>query len=96
MGQLLFDRFTYLHFASGIIAYFFDLSLLQFIILHTIFEIIENTKFGINFINKYLFSWPGGKSDSDRIINNIGDTIGALIGWLSAYLISYNSLKIQK
>lgn len=96
MGQLLFDRFTYLHFASGIISYFFGLSLLQFLVLHTIFEIIENTKFGINFINKYLFFWPGGKSESDSIINNIGDTIGALIGWISAYLISYNSLKIQK
>ena len=87
MGLQLFDQFTYLHFASGIIFYFFGNSIIVTIILHTLFEIIENTKFGLNIINNYLFFWPGGKPYSDSILNIIGDTIGVIIGWLSAYYI---------
>ena len=45
---------------------------------------IENTPQGINFINKYLVFWPGGKDYPDSAINSIGDTIFASIGWLSA------------
>ena len=85
MGYKLFDQFTYLHFAVGIIFYFWNISLLNSIILHTIFEFIENTTFGMNLINKYIIFWPGGKSSSDSFINIIGDTLGVIIGWLSAY-----------
>ena len=87
MGTKLFDQYTYLHFASGIIAYFWNISLQNWIILHIIFEILENTQMGMNFINKYITFWPGGKPKSDSGINSIGDTIGAIIGWLSAYYI---------
>lgn len=85
MGDYLLDQYTYLHFASGIIAYFWNISLVQWIILHTVFEIIENTKIGVHIINKYMIFWPGGKPKADSFINNIGDTIGAILGWLSAY-----------
>ena len=87
MGVKLFDKYTYLHFAVGIVVYFFDISILQWIVLHTIFEIIENTPMGMNIINKYITFWPGGKPSADTIINNIGDTIGAVIGWISAYYL---------
>ena len=86
MGTKLLDQYTYLHFASGIIAYFWNINLKNWIIIHTFFEILENTKFGVYTINKFKY-WPGGKPYSDNIINIIGDTIGALIGWLSAYYI---------
>ena len=85
MGDYLLDQYTYLHFASGIIAYFWNISLVQWIILHTVFEIIENTKIGVHIINKYMIFWPGGKPKADSFTNNVGDTIGALLGWLSAY-----------
>ena len=41
----------------------------------------------MNIINKYIVFWPGGKPKSDSIINIIGDTFGAIIGWLSAYYV---------
>jgi hypothetical protein len=86
MGKFTFDQFTYLHFASGIIAYFWGLPIYVWFILHTIFEILENSKFGIKLINK-IFFWPGGKPKADSFINIVGDTIGAMIGWGSAYLV---------
>ena len=87
MGTKLFDQYTYLHFAIGITAYFWNISLINWIILHIIFEFIENTQIGMNIINKYIVLWPGGKQKSDTITNSIGDTFGAIIGWLSAYYL---------
>lgn len=85
MGLKILDQYTYLHFASGIIAYFFGLPVVWWFIAHTIFEITENTHAGINIINNYFKFWPGGKPHPDSFINMLGDTIGTLIGWLSAY-----------
>ena len=87
MGTRYFDQYTYLHFAVGILAYFWNISLVIWAILHTIFEFLENTKMGVNVINKYLIFWPGGKPSSDTIYNSIGDTIGAIFGWVSAYCL---------
>ena len=87
MGTRYFDQYTYLHFAVGILAYFWNISLLNWTILHTIFEFLENTKIGVNVINKYIILWPGGKPSSDTIYNSIGDTVGAIFGWVSAYYL---------
>lgn len=87
MGVYILDQYFYLHFAVGIIAYFWNISLLHFFIIHTIFEILENTKTFMYIINNYILAWPGGKQESDTIINNIGDTIGAMLGWYSAYYL---------
>ena len=87
MGNQLFDQYTYLHFAVGIIVYFWNISVPIWFVLHTTFEFLENTQMGMNIINKYMVFWPGGKSKSDSIINIIGDTIGAIIGWISAYYL---------
>lgn len=87
MGYQLFDQYTYLHLASGIIAYFWGLSFWFWFIIHTIFEILENTSQGIWFINNIIQVWPGGKSRPDLFINIIGDTIGAILGWISAYYL---------
>jgi hypothetical protein len=87
MGNTLFDHYTYLHFAVGIVCYFWDISLLNLCILHTIFELLENTPLGMNIINKYIPFWPGGKPESDSLLNSIGDTIGCIIGWLTAYYL---------
>lgn len=87
MGQLLFDMYTYLHFAVGIISYFWDIPLLYFFILHTLFEYIENTNIGLFIINNYITFWPGGKPKPDSFINRIGDSIGAILGWISAYYL---------
>lgn len=86
MGFLLFDQYTYLHFCVGSIAFFFGIPIHIWFILHTIFEIIENNKYGVKILNKVPF-WPGGKSNNDTLINSIGDTIGTMLGWIVAYLI---------
>jgi hypothetical protein len=88
MGNKLFDKFTYLHFASGITTYYWNISFTWMLILHTIFEILENTSTGIHIIDNYITFWPGGKVRADSLINSIGDTIGVIIGWVSAYYIS--------
>ncbi len=87
MGKRLFDQYTYLHFASGITSYFWNVDLLTTIILHTIFEILENTNVGMKIINKYIKLWPGGKPSKDSFINSVGDTIGIILGWTTAYMI---------
>ena len=55
MGLKLFDQYTYLHFSVGIIAYFWNVSLLNWIIIHTIFEVLENTQMAMDFINNKMF-----------------------------------------
>jgi hypothetical protein len=87
MGYRYFDQYTYLHFAVGIVLYFWNISLLNLVILHTIFEFLENTQMGRNIINQYIVFWPGGKRKSDTIINNVGDTLGSIFGWVSAYYL---------
>lgn len=88
MGYRFVDEYTYLHFAVGIVVYFWNISLLNWVILHTIFEFLENTQMGVNIINRYIKFWPGGKPKADTIVNNLGDTFGAVFGWLSAYYLN--------
>lgn len=79
------DKYTYLHFAVGVVMYYLGFSLTLTIVLHIIFEVVENTPEGIRFINRYMaWFWPGGKDEPDASINMIGDTCGAALGWLSA------------
>lgn len=89
MGGKIVDQFTYLHFAVGVIVYFWGISLPSWLIIHTIYELFEITPIGITFINTYFGKlWPGGgKHVAEPIINGVGDTFGALFGWLSAYYL---------
>ena len=57
MGTRMFDQYTYLHFAVGIIVYFWSISILNWFILHTIFEFLENTQIGINIIHLWRFKF---------------------------------------
>ncbi len=86
MGSFFLDQFSLLHFSTGVIMYFWGFSLLTSFILHTLFEIIENTPFGIRLINtQFAGIWPGGKPKADDILNILGDTLVFVIGWYSAY-----------
>ncbi len=78
------DAYSLLHLAVGIVVRHWNMSLIVWFILHTIFEIVENTSTGMNFINKYITLWPGGKDYSDSLINSIGDTVFSIIGWYLA------------
>lgn len=90
MSSKLLDQYTYLHFATGIIFYFWGISFTTSFIIHSIYEYFEITDFGTSIINKYFGNiWPGGgKHKQEKFIyNGLGDTIGFIIGWYSAYLL---------
>lgn len=93
MGLYLFDQYTYLHFASGILLYFLGVSFVWWFIFHSIFEWFENTQVGIKMINELFTFWPGGKPGPDSFINTTGDTVGALLGWLTAYWLDKYGIK---
>ena len=89
MRLKIFDQYTYLHFAVGIISYFWGITFTTFLIIHILYEYIETTQFGIYIINEYFGKiWPGGgKHISEPIINGVGDTVCAMLGWISAYYL---------
>lgn len=88
MGKNFIDEYSLLHFAVGIVAYFFGIKLIHFNILHILFEFVENTDVGITVINTYFKDiWPGGKPRADAIINSVGDVIFGFLGWLFAYVV---------
>jgi len=87
MGEKLVDQYSFLHFSVGAVAYYWDINLKNLIILHTIFEILENTVDGIKLINKFKY-WPGGKDKADSPLNMLGDTISVILGWFVAYIIN--------
>ena len=97
MRSKIFDQFTYLHFASGIISYFWGISFVLWLIVHSIYEYLETTQFGIYIINNYFGKiWPGGGKHKNEGFNNaIGDTIGAIFGWISAYYLDNLGNKYQ-
>jgi uncharacterized protein YqgC (DUF456 family) len=87
MGVYFFDQYSILHFSVGVIMYFWGFSLWISFVIHTIFELFENTQFGMNFINNYFTLWPGGKPYADSNMNSFGDTIFFLLGYIiSMYL----------
>jgi len=89
MGLRLFDQYSILHFAVGIIAYFWSISLFMTIVLHILFEFIENTPIGMNLINTYFIGWwPGGKTYPDNLLNRVSDVVFTGLGWLLAQSIN--------
>ena len=81
MGLYAIDQFSLLHFAVGILAYFWGFSAVHTLLFHIGFELVENTTMGMDFINTYIQFWPGGKPYADSIVNQISDTVMTMIGW---------------
>ena len=84
MGNLFLDQYSLLHFASGVVAYFWGVPATQWFLGHIAFEAAENTKVGMDLINDKLTWWPGGKPRADSLINIVGDNVAAMAGWYSA------------
>ena len=88
MGYHLVDQYSLLHFAVGIIAYFWSISLGMIVVLHIVFEYVENTPWGMNVINTYFKRWwPGGKTHADNLLNQTSDVLFAGLGWIISYYI---------
>jgi len=84
MGKDFIDAYSLLHFAVGIVIRHWGISLVVWVVAHTIFEIVENTQAGMAFINTHITAWPGGKPSADSLKNNLGDTVFSILGWLAA------------
>lgn len=98
MGYLFLDQYTLLHFAVGVITYFWYFKFWTAFSIHVIFEIIENTPIGMKFLNKYfpkegLFRWPGDKVAPDSLANFAGDNISFALGYLLAQFLDNMSNK---
>ena len=86
MGLYFTDKYSLLHFAVGIIVYYWNITFVTWFIIHIFFEYIENTNYGMKIINKFSY-WPGGKDHADSWINSLGDQFYALLGWTIAYTV---------
>ena len=86
MGIYFTDKFSLLHFANGIVAYFWGIPILVWFILNILYEWVENSSLGIKIINKIKI-WPGGKHKADTLVNRIGDQLYCLVGWIVAWYI---------
>ena len=89
MGKNFTDQFSYLHLASGVMAYFWGLSFRQWLVVHLAFEVMENTPAGVRFLDQYITVWPGGKRHPDALVNVLGDNVFAAAGWLSARYVDH-------
>ena len=93
MGKSILDKYSILHFSVGILWYYLGFDIISLFILHSIFEIVENSKSGMFIINKYFKLWPGGKPTPDSKINSISDISISLIGFIIAdKLIIYRTI----
>ncbi len=81
MGKNFVDQYSLLHFASGVVAYFWGLPAGTWFITHMAFEVAENTEAGMKFINTNITWWPGGKPRADDVVNMVGDTVSSMAGW---------------
>jgi hypothetical protein len=89
MGIYFTDKFSLLHFASGIIAYYWNFSLIFWFIFHFLYEVIENSQKVYKLIDKFPL-WPGGKKAPDSYINSLGDQFYSVLGWVfTHYYIKY-------
>ncbi len=85
MGTAVFDQYSLLHVASGVVAYFWGVSFVAWMTAHVAFEVFENTPLGMALINGFPL-WPGGKTSPDSFQNSVvGDNLCAAAGWMLAY-----------
>lgn len=93
MGKYLLDVYSILHFATGILWRYMGFDIISLLLLHTIFEILENSKIGMHIINTHFKIWPGGKPSTDTLINSISDISISLVGWILAdkYFVQNNT-----
>ena len=84
----IFDRYTYLHFAAGIIAYYWGFTFVEWIVFHLFLDIFERTEFGKKVLQFFIRIWPGREQNVlESYYNVLGDSASAALGWGSAYLI---------
>lgn len=94
MGGLLFDQYSLLHGAVGVVVYFWQIPLVWAVVAHVLFEWAENTETGMELINRVFvregaFGWPGAKKAADSMVNRVGDTVSFAVGWGLAFAVDW-------
>ena len=87
MGYDFADRYSLLHFATGVAARLVRMPAPVFVFAITIFELLENSETGMMLINRLPY-WPGGKEHADSTLNMVGDILFGFAGWrFGGYLV---------
>lgn len=81
MGTAFYDGYSVLHAAVGVVAWHWGIGIIPWVVIHALFEFLENTTTGMHVINTYITAWPGGKPSADSLLNRFGDTVFAALGW---------------
>jgi hypothetical protein len=87
----LYDEWTIVHFINGMLfkLLFPYITIFQLFLIHTLFEIYENTSLGkklVNYTSNYLYS-------GDSLLNSISDTIVFVLG---GYIVEKNKILSYK
>ncbi len=98
MGARFADQYSLLHGAVGVLLQYWSVPFWLGLGLHILFEIFENTRFGMSIINRFFvgsgpFRWPGGKEFPDTAVNQLGDNFFFTIGWLVAYATNRTGIR---
>lgn len=81
---MFLDQYSLLHFAVGVLFYFWNISLVISTLAHATFGILGNSESGSSFVRKYIPAWPGGKPRIDNYLNLAGDSVSFMAGWGAA------------
>ena len=76
-NQTFLDPYSIAHAGSGVVARSLKLSLIQTVLLHTAFEILENQYLKFHPTTKKFFPDPS----KDTLLNSVGDTVSIMAGW---------------
>jgi hypothetical protein len=76
-NQTMFDPYSLCHAGGGVVAASIKLTLVQTVVLHTIFELVENHYLKFHPTVRKIFPDPS----KDTLANMIGDTISVGLGW---------------
>lgn len=79
----LFNKRSLIHFITGVIAYLLGIKFIFWLIMHLVFEVIINTRPGIDIINHLL-----GESRKDMLIEAIYRTFWGMAGWAVAWALN--------
>ena len=83
MDQPLFDQYSLIHFAVGVLLFFARISFVLATLTHATISLLYNNETGYEAIRRFAFWWPGSKRP-DSAFNIVGDNISFMSGWLFA------------